>query len=195
MEGYAAEEIEQNLRFQGQYFDAETGLHYNTFRYYDPAVGRFVGQDPIGLLGGQNLYSYSPNTLGWIDPLGWCSKALGKNLEAGGITRPVNTAAHHIVGDTAKLAAPARDILKKHGIHVDDAVNGVFLPNRNNTDLSIPGILHNGKHPNSYFETVNEIITNADRMGGKEGVTKALNNIRQKLLSASRDSNWKDIFG
>ena len=43
--------IEQNLRFQGQYFDAETGLHYNTFRYYDPVVGRFVGQDPIGLGG------------------------------------------------------------------------------------------------------------------------------------------------
>ncbi|MED5612163.1 RHS domain-containing protein, partial [Pseudomonas sp. JH-2] len=40
VERYAVEEIEQNLRFQGQYFDAETGLHYNTFRYYDPVVGR-----------------------------------------------------------------------------------------------------------------------------------------------------------
>ncbi|MEL7937810.1 RHS repeat-associated core domain-containing protein, partial [Pseudomonas delhiensis] len=72
VERYAAEEIEQNLRFQGQYFDTETGLHYNTFRYYDPVVGRFVGQDPIGLLGGQNLYLYGPNTLGWYDPWGWC---------------------------------------------------------------------------------------------------------------------------
>jgi len=50
VESYATEEIEQNLRFQGQYFDAETGLHYNTFRYYDPVVGRFVGQDPIALV-------------------------------------------------------------------------------------------------------------------------------------------------
>nr|WP_231994051.1 RHS repeat-associated core domain-containing protein [Pseudomonas syringae] len=41
-------EVEQNLRFQGQYFDVETGLHYNTFRYYDPEIGRFITQDPIG---------------------------------------------------------------------------------------------------------------------------------------------------
>ncbi|MEL7935528.1 RHS repeat-associated core domain-containing protein, partial [Pseudomonas delhiensis] len=70
VEGYAAEEIEQNLRFQGQYFDAETGLHYNTFRYYDPVVGRFLTQDPIGLYGGINLFRFSPNPYMWIDPLG-----------------------------------------------------------------------------------------------------------------------------
>ncbi|EMH4086295.1 TPA: RHS repeat-associated core domain-containing protein [Providencia stuartii] len=45
----------QNLRFQGQYFDRETGLHYNPFRYYDPDIGRFIQQDPIGLAGGLNL--------------------------------------------------------------------------------------------------------------------------------------------
>jgi RHS repeat-associated protein len=44
------------LRFQGQYFDAETGLHYNTFRYYDPGCGRFISPDPINILGGLNLY-------------------------------------------------------------------------------------------------------------------------------------------
>ncbi|WP_226858241.1 RHS repeat-associated core domain-containing protein [Diaphorobacter aerolatus] len=64
------ERVEQNLRFQGQYFDEETGLHYNRFRYYDPDVGRFVSQDPIGLLGAQNLYIYPTNPTGWIDPLG-----------------------------------------------------------------------------------------------------------------------------
>ena len=48
----------------------ETGLHYNRFRYYDPEVGRFIHQDPIGLLGGFNLYQYAPNPLGWIDPFG-----------------------------------------------------------------------------------------------------------------------------
>ncbi|SET59347.1 RHS repeat-associated core domain-containing protein [Thorsellia anophelis DSM 18579] len=60
----------QPLRFQGQYFDQETGLHYNTFRYYDPETGRFTQQDPIGLAGGINLYQYAPNPLMWIDPLG-----------------------------------------------------------------------------------------------------------------------------
>ncbi|WP_226858554.1 RHS repeat domain-containing protein [Diaphorobacter aerolatus] len=43
--------IDQPFRFQGQQSDEETGLHYNRFRYYDPGVGRFVSQDPIGLLG------------------------------------------------------------------------------------------------------------------------------------------------
>ena len=70
-------EVEQNLRFQGQYFDDETGLHYNTFRYYDPEVGRFLSQDPIGLLGGKNLYQYTPNPTQWIDPLGWVHESVG----------------------------------------------------------------------------------------------------------------------
>nr|WP_264083105.1 RHS repeat-associated core domain-containing protein [Pseudomonas salmasensis] len=61
---------EQNLRFQGQYLDRETGLHYNTFRFYDAEVGRFTQPDPIGLLGGLNLYQYAPNPTGWTDPLG-----------------------------------------------------------------------------------------------------------------------------
>uniref|UniRef100_UPI001965A71A RHS repeat-associated core domain-containing protein n=2 Tax=Erwinia amylovora TaxID=552 RepID=UPI001965A71A len=62
--------LRQNLRFQGQYFDAETGLHYSLFRYYDPVGGRFTQTDPIGLAGGLNLYAYAPNPLSWVDPLG-----------------------------------------------------------------------------------------------------------------------------
>ena len=61
-------QIQQNLRYQGQYFDRETGLYYNTFRYYDSDIGRFTQPDPIGLLGGFNLYQYAPNGLTWIDP-------------------------------------------------------------------------------------------------------------------------------
>ncbi|MET1079255.1 MAG: RHS repeat-associated core domain-containing protein [Pseudomonas sp.] len=61
---------EQNLRFQGQYLDRETGLHYNTFRFYDPDIGRFTTPDPIGLAGGINLFQYAPNPIGWTDPWG-----------------------------------------------------------------------------------------------------------------------------
>ncbi|WP_422630979.1 RHS repeat domain-containing protein [Pseudomonas hunanensis] len=61
---------EQNLRFQGQYLDRETGLHYNTLRFYDPDIGRFTTSDPIGLEGGLNLYRFAPNTNTWFDPLG-----------------------------------------------------------------------------------------------------------------------------
>ncbi|MEY2344388.1 RHS repeat-associated core domain-containing protein [Proteus mirabilis] len=60
------------MRFQGQYFDKETGLHYNTFRYYAPDLGRFTQQDPIDRVGrGINLYAYAPNPLTWVDPWGW----------------------------------------------------------------------------------------------------------------------------
>lgn len=62
--------IENPLRFQGQYCDEETGLHYNRFRYYSPGQARFIHQDPIGLLGGTNLASYAPNPLHWLDPWG-----------------------------------------------------------------------------------------------------------------------------
>ncbi|GAB2879005.1 hypothetical protein GCM10027180_06670 [Microbulbifer echini] len=67
-------QIDQPIRFQGQYFDEETGLHYNRFRYYDPQVGEFTQQDPIGLHGGVNNYQYALNPIRWIDPYGLKSK-------------------------------------------------------------------------------------------------------------------------
>ncbi|MBI2311142.1 MAG: hypothetical protein HYU77_01375 [Betaproteobacteria bacterium] len=66
--------FEFNLRFPGQYFDRETGLHYNYYRdCYDPATGRYCQPDPIGLEGGLNLYLYvRGQPLGYVDPLGLC---------------------------------------------------------------------------------------------------------------------------
>ncbi|AOZ52082.1 RHS repeat-associated core domain-containing protein [Chromobacterium vaccinii] len=62
--------IRNPFRFQGQYHDDESGLHYNRHRYYDPEIGRFISRDPIGLLGGDHLYLYAPNPIEWLDPHG-----------------------------------------------------------------------------------------------------------------------------
>lgn len=59
------------LRFPGQVADADTGLHYNYFREYEPAIGRFIESDPIGLDGGINTYLYGKgNPLFFVDPRG-----------------------------------------------------------------------------------------------------------------------------
>jgi len=69
--------ITTNPRLPGQYFDDETGLHYNFRRYYDPQTGRYITQDPIGLAGGLNQYTYvdaDPNNL--YDPTGEIAPAI-----------------------------------------------------------------------------------------------------------------------
>ncbi|MEW1626927.1 putative T7SS-secreted protein [Streptomyces sp. NPDC089173] len=62
------------LRFPGQYYDPETGLHYNLFRHYDPEAGRYVSPDPLGLAPGPNPVAYVDNPFTWCDPLGLMPK-------------------------------------------------------------------------------------------------------------------------
>ncbi|MFL1419948.1 RHS repeat-associated core domain-containing protein [Pseudomonas fildesensis] len=83
--------VDNPLRFQGQYFDSESGLHYNRHRYYNPDIGRYLTPDPVKLAGGINAYLYVPNPTGWIDPLGLSCKVgncpggiLDTHEEAGG---------------------------------------------------------------------------------------------------------------
>ena len=69
-EGRLKLDIHQPFRLQNQYYDEETGLHYNFFRYYDPEIGRFTQQDPIRLKGGTNFYNFAASTTNSVDVLG-----------------------------------------------------------------------------------------------------------------------------
>ncbi len=63
--------VTNNFRLPGQYYDSETGFHYNWHRYYDPQTGRYMRPDPIGLEGGINLFGYvQQNPVNFIDPMG-----------------------------------------------------------------------------------------------------------------------------
>ncbi|HEM7891977.1 MULTISPECIES: RHS repeat-associated core domain-containing protein [Burkholderia] len=66
-----AHAVDNPIRFPGQYFDHETGLHYNRHRYYDPHGARYITKDLLGFAGGLNLYLYAGgNPLTSLDPLG-----------------------------------------------------------------------------------------------------------------------------
>jgi RHS repeat-associated protein len=78
-----AETFVLNLRFPGHYYDAESGLHYNTFRDYDPATDRYLEFDPIGLAGGINGYIYAnANPLIFTDPMGLATYMCVRPLHA-----------------------------------------------------------------------------------------------------------------
>jgi hypothetical protein len=116
--------------------------------------------------------------------------------------KPDNVAAHHLVSSTSPDTKDARDILEKYLRPVtpsgeqtyNNEINGVLLPNLNNTDPNIPGIQHNGRHPSDYNQTVNQMIKDADNSGGWSKVQKTLEDIKQELLNAPRNSKWKDLF-
>src|SRR5690606_20967463 len=66
----ANDEVSCDLRYPGQLYDAESGLYYNRYRYYDPELGQYLSPDPIGLAGGIRPQGYVHNPLEWIDPFG-----------------------------------------------------------------------------------------------------------------------------
>ncbi|MBS6212277.1 MAG: RHS domain-containing protein, partial [Proteus hauseri] len=69
--------LQQLIRLPGQQYDDESGLHYNRHRYYNPGLGRYTTQDPIGLEGGWNPYAYPLNPITEIDPQGLNPLILG----------------------------------------------------------------------------------------------------------------------
>ncbi len=119
------------IRFQGQYHDHETGLHYNRYRYFDPRVGRFISEDPISYAGGLNLFAYAPNPIEWIDPLGLaiCRLSAADKKKMGHAPKSMkNPHRHHIVRENAPrnwkqknrdYILKSQAIMVKHNIDVN----------------------------------------------------------------------------
>jgi RHS repeat-associated protein len=78
LQEYNPQGIHQAIRLPGQHHDRETGLYYNRHPHYDPVVGSYVNQDPIGLAGGVNTFRYPGNPISWTAPLGLDSTQLPK---------------------------------------------------------------------------------------------------------------------
>lgn len=94
--------------YQGQYVDAETGLAYNRFRYYDSESGSYISQDPIGLLSGEpNLYAYVYDTNVWIDIFGLSRRGNSATRKQNADVRDQflqdNPGSRHIGGSTNQI--------------------------------------------------------------------------------------------
>ena len=108
------------------------------------------------------------------------SRALGRALELAGHTRPVQSAAHHIVAGAAEAAAPARAVLQRFGIGVNDAVNGVFLPATRAAQNAAGAAVHSTLHTRAYYQAVNDLLGQATT---RAEALEVLEVLRNALLS------------
>ena len=97
-------DIEQSIRLPGQHHDKETGLYYNRHRYYDPSIGAYVNQDPIGFDGGANGYVYPKDPLAWIDP--WGLKPKNNHPMSGEMSRRKGDAYEEAIRKTPQTHRP-----------------------------------------------------------------------------------------
>ncbi|PIJ45284.1 RHS repeat-associated core domain-containing protein [Tatumella sp. OPLPL6] len=169
---FSANAVQQNLRFQGQYLDRETGLHYNLFRYYDPVARRFTQPDPIGLRGGINTYQYAPNALAWVDPLG---------LKACGTTKFYRSMSHedyeHLLktgelrGTSETFISPRRafsegyeGVLVKFHLKKDSLQELKAIGVKDSASLTkltypdMPGVSKSWKYNNAFFKSEGDQI-------------------------------------
>ncbi|MFF7751333.1 putative T7SS-secreted protein [Streptomyces sp. NPDC007971] len=144
------------LRFPGQYYDPETGLHYNYFRHYDTETARYVRPDPLGLIPAPNPVSYVRNPHVWVDPLGLAPNCPQVDPVAEEIARHANEEAIRPDGNgTHYVRGVHQDALK---YYVDGVING-----------DVPGVqvrydLRNGRV--GYWDPDKQAVVIEDDGGG-----------------------------
>ncbi|MGP9517102.1 RHS repeat-associated core domain-containing protein, partial [Psychrobacter sp. AOP5-CZ1-12] len=122
------------------HFDVETGLHYNRFRYYDPDMGMFTTRDPIGLMGGSNVFAYAPNPTGWVDPLGLAAAVAGGAAVLGesvGATAAAPVAAVVAAGAGGYwLGTKINDGLEANGLSIGSEIYDLIHPEEKQSTCS-----------------------------------------------------------
>ena len=151
------------VAFQGQWHDEESGLHYNKFRYYDPASGRFISQDPLRLIGGINLYAYGRNPVNWVDPLGLSCQSDSAKRGRDAAEADLLAAGHTIVAEEVTMVVNGSrvraDFVTRDAagnIHVIEVKNGTGRLTENQTnagvfDMNNPG--NSSPHPGGTIDT------------------------------------------
>ncbi len=171
-------EADPGLLYAGQWQDAESGLCYNRFRYYEPESGMYLVSDPLGLQGGEQTYRYVPNPCGYVDPLGLvgCSTKLGKNMmEAMGLARSTTWKgyrAHHIIPKELWN----HPVLQKIKYDIDKATNGIFL--RKVDDGVSAMARHQGNH-DGYTQVIKDALDKIDINQSTDVITKQIEEIQK----------------
>jgi uncharacterized protein RhaS with RHS repeats len=165
------------------------------FRYYDPAIGRFVSNDPIGLSGGNNLYAYAPNPISWYDPSGLKSEWQA-NWEAVHGPLPEGYQVHHVIPKSASSVAAAKKLCPNFDVHSEG--NLIALPkDASVTPIDKPGFgktTHFGYHA-GYSAAAERAMAVANRlkMPGVSGCAKLL--AIQGALRAQLAKGGQTMYG
>ncbi|WP_324713213.1 RHS repeat-associated core domain-containing protein [Flavobacterium columnare] len=130
-------EGDQNLipfLYQGQYYDHDIELAYNRFRYYNPETGNYISQDPIGLLGGNELYAYVKNSNIQIDKFGWYSDLLGSGM------------GHHLMPRSVAKKLDITELAQTNSIawYPNNGINTATLHGEMHTNLINEGVPYHG---------------------------------------------------